>query len=97
MPLCTDKRAGVYTLSANTGLPGITQRRVQELAKKAGRPFNSLAYPTVGRLSVWLLSRLLFVYPRDLHNAATSWTLVNPAVIYIFINNCKFVFLFILC
>ena len=36
---------------------------------------------TVGRLrnnankTVWLLSRLLFVYPRDLHNAATSRTL----------------------
>ena len=33
--------------------------------------------------TVWLLSRLLFVYPRDQCNAATSRTLVNPAVIYI--------------
>ena len=33
--------------------------------------------------TVWLLSRLLFVYPRDLYNAATSRTLVNPAVISI--------------
>ena len=39
----------------------------------------------------------LFVYPRDLYNAATSRTLGNPAIISIFINNCKFVFLFILC
>ena len=36
-------------------------------------------------------------YPRDLNNAATSQILVNPAVICIFINNCKFVFLFICC
>ena len=36
-------------------------------------------------------------YPSDLNNAATSRTLVNPAVIFILINNCKFVFLFILC
>ena len=34
-------------------------------------------------------------YPRDLNNAATSRILVNRAVIYIFINNCKFVFVFI--
>ena len=31
----------------------------------------------------WLLSRYLFVYPRDLYNAATSRTLINPAIIYI--------------
>ena len=35
--------------------------------------------------TVWLLSRLLFVYPRDLYNAATSRTLVNPAVISFFL------------
>ena len=49
---------------------------------------------TPRRHAVWLLSRLLFVYPCDLYNAATSRTLVNPAVISIFINNCKFVFIF---
>ena len=41
--------------------------------------------------------RLLNVYTRDLYNAATSRTLVNPAVISIFIKNSKFVFLLILC
>ena len=29
-----------------------------------------------------LLSRLLFVYPRDLYNAATSRTLVNAAFVF---------------
>ena len=36
-------------------------------------------------------------YPNDLNNAATSRILVNHTVISIFINNYKFVFLFILC
>ena len=35
-------------------------------------------------------------YPCGLNNAAISRILVNPAVIPIFINNCKFVFVFIL-
>ena len=35
-------------------------------------------------------------YPCGLNNAATSQIQVNSVVIPIFINNCKFVFLFIL-
>ena len=46
-----------------------------------GKCSGNLAEPTVGRLRnyaekiVWLLTRLLFVYPRDLYSAATSRTL----------------------
>ena len=40
--------------------------------------------------------QLLFVYKRDLYNAATSRTLVNHAVISIFINNCK-LYLYLCC
>ena len=61
------------------------------------RFFFSLACGTTPRSqSGYLVGLCLFmVYPRDLYNAATSRTLVNPAVNSIFINNCKFVFLFI--
>ena len=39
---------------------------------------------TPRRHAVWWVCRLFNVYPRDLYNAATSRTLVNPAVIPIY-------------
>ena len=36
-------------------------------------------------------------YSRDLNNAATSRILVNPAVISIFMNNCKFLYFYLCC
>ena len=51
--------------------------------------------PTTSRRQSGESHGFLIFYQRDLYNAATSWTLVKPAVIYILINNCKFVFLFI--
>ena len=56
---------------------GITCVDINEV----GRSSCSLAQPTVGWLrnyaekTVWLLTRLLFVYPRDLYNATNSQTL----------------------
>ena len=81
------KNVYVFVVGINVGVPVVSLNR---LSVGCGT--------TPRRQSGYLLRRrLLFVYPRDLYNAATSRTLVNPAVIYIIIHKCKFVFLFILC